>query len=111
MGIDIANNIKAVELLKVEILQDITDLFGDISAEADSETRIRIAEDAANLINMTYLLCSRLGVSYTEIVQRMCSKLRTGIEEQHILERRFGDLSTLLTQLGEDMEYYEKYEG
>ena len=39
MEIDIANNIKAVELLKVEILQNVTDLFGDLSAEAVSSQK------------------------------------------------------------------------
>ena len=38
LEIDIANNIKTVELLKVELLQKVTDLFGDISAETDCET-------------------------------------------------------------------------
>ncbi len=97
MEIDIANNIKAVELLKVEILQNLTDLFGDISAEADSETAQRIAEDGARLIGQTYLLCSRLGVDFAQIDESMCQMLRKGIDEDHLLERRFGDLKALLS--------------
>ena len=111
MKIDIANNIKAVELLKVEILQNVTDLFGDISAEADSETGKRISQDAARLICQTYLLCSRLGVSFDEINSDMSKMLRGGIEQRHILERRFGDLSLLLDRLEGGRDYYEKYEG
>lgn len=111
MKIDVANNIKAVELLKVEILQNVTDLFGDISAEADSETGKNISQDAARLICQTYLLCSRLGVSFDEIQSDMTDMLRGGIEQKHILERRFGDLSALLDSISGEREYYEKYQG
>lgn len=111
MEIDIANNIKAVELLKVEILQNVTDLFGDISAEADSETRERIARDAARLIGQTYLLCSRLGVEFDDIGDVLSSMLRREIKQRHILERRFGDLHTLLDCVEGRKDSYEKYEG
>ena len=108
MEIDIANNIKAVELLKVEILQNLTDLFGDISAEADSETSQRIAADGARLICQTYLLCSRLGVDFEQVDDAMCTMLRSGIEENHLLERRFGDLKALLACLEEKRRKYEQ---
>ncbi len=101
MGIDIANNIKAVELLKVETLQKLTDLFGDIAAEANGETTDRIAEDGAALICSVYLLCHRLGVDFTEMDTKMKAMLRTGMQEKHLLERRFGDLQTLLDCLEE----------
>ncbi len=109
MEIDVANNIKAVELLKVEVLQNVTELFGDIVAEADSETRDRIAEDAARLIAQTFLLSRRLGVEFNEIENEMCSMLREGITSEHILERRFGDLSALLGYLEAERNDYEKY--
>ena len=97
--IDIANNIKAVELMKIEILQDVTNLFGEISAEADSDTSRRIAAEAAKLVNMVYLLCNRLGVGQEEVQAAMIQQLQAGIREQHLLERRFGDLSSLLEKL------------
>lgn len=97
--IDIANNIKAVEMMKVEILQDITNLFADITAEADSDSACRLADDAARLINMTFLLCGRLGVDYNEIRLHMMKFLEEGISQQHIIEKRFGDLSNLLEKL------------
>ena len=108
MEIDIANNIKAVELLKVEILQNVTDLFGDISAEADKETREDLTEDTARLITKIYLLCSRLGLDYDDITDDMKAMLKEGIGSGHILERRFGDLSALLGCLAEEREVYEK---
>lgn len=99
MEIDVANTIKAVELLKVELLQNLTDLFGDLSAEADSETAERLSEDAARLICQTYLLCNRVGVEFSQIETKMKGMLKQGIREEHLLERRFGDLSALLACL------------
>lgn len=97
--IDIANNIKSVELLKVEIMQSLTDLYGDIAAEADFDTENKIADDAANVINLVYLLCKRLGVRYSDINMYMKKKLEKGICDKHNLEKRFGDLSELLNEI------------
>ncbi len=99
MEINIANNIKAIELIQVEILQNITDLYGDLVAEADSENRERLIQDGARLLIQTYLLCSRLGISPKEVEEEMTEMLKDGVEKQHLLERRFGDLSGLLKHL------------
>lgn len=97
--IDIANNIKSVELLKIEILQSLTNLYGDIAAEAEFDTESKIADDAANIINLVYLLCKRLGVKYNDINDYMKEKLKVGIRDKHNLEKRFGDLSELLREI------------
>ena len=93
--INIANNIKTVELLKVELMQKVTDLFGDISAETDSETLTRLTEDTAALINVACLLAARLGVDYDSIGDFMKAELKREIDSDHLIERRYGDLSRL----------------
>ncbi len=95
MEINIANNIKTVELLKVELLQKVTDLFGDISAETDSETLTRLTGDTAALINVACLLAARLGVDYESVADCMKAELRREIDAGHLIERRYGDLSRL----------------
>ncbi len=107
MEIDVANNIKAVELLKVELMQAITDLFGDISAEVDSENHIRLANDSASIMIITKLLCKRLGIADEAVNAAMCRKLKGGIDDNHPLEKRFGDLSRLLSEIREDNSYNE----
>lgn len=99
MEIDIASNIKTVELLKVELLQKVTDLFGDISAESDSETLSRLTADTANLLNITYVLASRLGVNFDDINEVMQSQLNTEIKDKHFIEKKYGDLSILKKDL------------
>ena len=99
MEIDIANNIKAVELLKVEIMQKLTDLMGDIAAEPDNETLTNLTEDSANLIALVYILAFRLGLDYDDINSMISAALRRGIADNHILEKRYGDLSRLLENI------------
>ncbi len=99
MEINIANNIKTVELLKVELLQKVTDLCGDIAAEIDSETLSRLTDDAANLISVAYVLAFRLGVDFDSIRDAMKLRLKDEIENGHFIERRYGDLSALYHKL------------
>ena len=99
LEIDIANNIKTIELLKVELMQKITDLFGDITAEADCETLARLTGDAAGIINIAYILAMRLGVDLDDINDVMWRKLKTEIDNNHYIERRYGDLSELMKRL------------
>ncbi len=100
LEINIANNIKTVELLKVELLQKVTDLFGDISAETDSETAARLADDAAALINIAFVMAARLGIDYESVGFAMGRKLKQEIDRGHFIERRYGDLSALLGYIG-----------
>lgn len=100
MKIDIANNIKTVELLKVELLQKVTDFFGDISAEPDCETMLHLTEDVANLINIAYVMALRLGLEFDDINEMMIKQLSAEIENNHLIEKRYGDLSSLKKALG-----------
>ncbi len=97
--IKIANNIRTVERLKCELLKSVSELFCDIGAEADSETNIRIADDAANVINLTYVLCRRLGIGFDEITDFMKAKLDRAIDEQQSIEKNYGDMSELRERL------------
>ncbi len=111
MEIDVANNIRSVELLKVELLDSIASFYGEIAAEACDETPMNIADSAAKIIVITKVLCRRLGVDFELINAAMCEKLKCEIANGHITERRFGDLSAVLREMGEESICNEKYEG
>lgn len=70
-NLDIASNIKAVELMKVELLQKVTDLYSHIYAEPDSESGERLAKDCAEICAITLGLGKRLGVGYDETLARL----------------------------------------
>lgn len=97
--IKIASNIKTVEMLKCELLKSVSELYCDINSDADSDINLRIADDAANIINITYVLCKRLGVEYDEVMRCMRAKLDRSIEEQHPIEKNFKDMSELRERL------------
>ena len=109
MDIDVANNIKAVELLKVELLENIANLYGEIAAEPSCDTSANLASHAADIIIITKILCRRLGVDAELINNEMRNKLICEIQNEHILERRFGDLSLILSEIGEENICNEKY--
>ena len=100
--IKIANNIKTVEMLKSELLKSVSALYEDIIAETDSETNFRIADDAANIINLTYILSRRLGADYDSVEMRMKAKLDRAIEEKHPIEKNYSDMSVLRERLWRD---------
>lgn len=101
MKIDIANNIKTVELLKVELMQKLTDFCGDIAAEPDCETLTNLTADAAGLINIAYVTAMRLGVEARDINEMMLKQLDAEIKNNHLIEKRYGDLSELRRTLSE----------
>ena len=105
--IKIANNIKTVELLKVELLKSVCGMFEDINAEADSETEKRLADDAADIINLTYVLARRLGVSYVTVMRYIKAKLERSIEQQHPIEKNYRDMASFLLEkeIAEGMKY------
>lgn len=101
LKIDIANNIKTVELLKVELMQKLTDFCGDIAAEPDCETLTNLTADAAGLINIAYITAMRLGVEAQDINEMMLKQLDAEIKNNHLIEKRYGDLSELRRALSE----------
>lgn len=98
--IEIAGNIKCIELLKVELLENVAGLFAEILSEGDSDVKKRISASGANIINLTYILAKRLGISYEEIQKSMIDGLKTGIENGHRIEKKYSDLSELLSKIG-----------
>lgn len=97
--VDIANNIKSLEILKIEILQNVTNLLGDILKEPNEESENEIVNDAANIITLVYLLSRRLGIDERVIMTKMKIKLQKSIDENHNLEKNFGDLTALLDSI------------
>ncbi len=97
--IKIASNIKTVEQLKTELIKNISVLYEDINAEADSETNNKLINDTANIINVAFVLAKRLGLDYDDVLSCMGAKLDKAIESNNPIEKDFGDMSELRKRL------------
>lgn len=93
-GSEITKNIKIIEWMKTEILMSIGDLFNLLfkGVKPLDET---LQDTLANIIMITYLLAKRLGINFKEIDYKVREKIKIGIDEDHSVERWYGDLSNL----------------
>jgi hypothetical protein len=88
----IAKSIKLIEWLKADLLASLSALFKAMVKGSEE----RILDALASLIITTYVLGRRLGISFARLDIKVESKLRQGIEDNHELERLYGDLTNLL---------------
>lgn len=97
-NVDITKNIKVIEWLKSEILSAVAALF-ELLVKGVNNSQDAILDVIANIILVTYLLGKRLGFTFEKIDQKLESKVRLGIVEEHKIENWYGDLSKLLDYL------------
>ncbi|MDB5083512.1 MAG: hypothetical protein JWN30_398 [Bacilli bacterium] len=88
---DIAKNIKLIEWLKVELLDNVSTLFRGFVRGSESV----LSDCLANIVISTYVLSRRLGVSIEDLDQQVVDKLQKSIETGHQSEEWYGDLTAL----------------
>ncbi|MEG6617249.1 MazG-like family protein [Peptococcaceae bacterium 1198_IL3148] len=88
----IAQNIKIIDWLKADLLASLSALFKAMVKGSEE----RILDALASLIITTYVLGRRLGISFSRLDIKINSKLRQSIEDDHQVERWYGDLTDLL---------------
>lgn len=93
-GSDITKNIKLIEWMKTELLMSISDLF-NLLFRGVKPLDEALQDTLANIIMITYLLAKRLGISFKEIDYKVKEKIKIGIDDEHSVERWYGDLSNL----------------
>lgn len=93
----IAKNIKVVEWLKADLITSVSALFKSMLRSSED----LVLDALASLVITCYVLGRRLGVNFNRLDLRVEAKLRQGIDEDHEVERWYGDLSTLLNYLVE----------
>ncbi len=92
-----AKNIKVVEWLKADLITSMSALFKSMLRNSED----LVLDALASLLITCYVLGRRLGVNFTRLDLRVEAKLRQGIDEEHEVEKWYGDLSTLLNYLVE----------
>ncbi|MBO2519032.1 MAG: hypothetical protein CW349_04940 [Firmicutes bacterium] len=93
----LARHVKTVEWLKAELVASVAALLR-ASLEGDGE---RMAESMATVIIVTAVLARRLGTDFDQLERRVVAQVRANLEEEHQLERWYGDFSALERYLWE----------
>jgi hypothetical protein len=88
---DIAKNIKLIEWLKTELLDNVSSLFRGFVKGSES----LLSECLANIVISAYLLAQRIGISFAQLDRRILEKLAYSKEAGHQLEEWYGELSQL----------------
>jgi hypothetical protein len=91
---EVSKNVKIIEWMKTEILLSVSDLF-NLLFKGIRPLDEAISDTLANIIMMTYLLAKRMGLTFTEVDSKVKEKIKIGIEEDHSVERWYGDLTNL----------------
>ncbi|SFI69694.1 MazG-like family protein [Thermoflavimicrobium dichotomicum] len=90
-GMQFAKNVKVIDWLKTEILDQIANLYKGLHYA----NRHFIIDSLSSLIVSVYILARRVGLSFRELDQAVIEKLREHKNEGHQLEEWYGDLSSL----------------
>lgn len=91
----IAKNIKVIEWLKADLITSVSALFKSMLRGSED----RLLDALSSLVITCYILGRRLGINFSRLDLKVEAKLRQGIDEDHEVERWYGDLSTLLNYL------------
>lgn len=93
----IAKNIKVIDRLKTDLITSVSALFQSMLKGSED----LLLDALASLLIICYVLGRRLGLNFPRLDLRVEARLRQGIEEDHELERWYGDLSALLSYMAD----------
>ncbi len=96
--LDIARNLRTVEWLKVELLGSLASLFKALTSSSEE----RILDALANIIVGSHILGKRLGIPFSRLGNKVENKIKANIEQEHEIEKWYGDFSALLHYLEND---------
>lgn len=88
----IAKNIKVIEWLKADLMASTSSLFKAMLRGSEE----RLLDALASIVMTCYILGRRLGINFSRLDLRVEAKLRQGIDDDHEVEKWYGDLSSLL---------------
>lgn len=94
-SLDVTRNLRIIENLKSELLEDIATLYRHLADPVLEDTRDVAADTLSEMIVIGYLLGKRLGVDYSTMDMHISKKIRLGLINENEIEKYFGDLSEL----------------
>lgn len=90
-GIHIAKNLKVLEWLKSEILDQVAGLYRYMMHGKYE----RAIDCLASLTVAVYVMARRIGFSFRDLESAVLKKLRENVRDGHQMEEWYGDLSAL----------------
>ncbi len=96
---NIANNLKAIEGIKSEILTEVANLYKTLADYDELADYGNVENTISTIIAMDYILAKHLGITHSTIDSRMCDLLTIAEERGHSLETEYRDMSELCKHL------------
>lgn len=93
--LDIARNIKALEMIKIELLDNLAALFKALLKGSSD----KIVDILALIIINCFLLAKRMGLNFGRLDIQIYDRTKTLLKEGHNLEEWYGDISALKAYL------------
>lgn len=98
--IDITRNIRIIENIKAELLEEVANMYKVLSQGVIQEAQDVISESMAQMILNTYILGKRLGVQPQYIDKKLKEKIGESIKQNIEVEKYYKDISDI-------KEYFE----
>ncbi len=92
---NIANNLKAIEGIKSDILSEVASLYKKLADYDELSDYGSVESSISTIIAMDYILARHLGIAYNTVDARICELLGMAEESSHPLELEFSDMSEL----------------
>ena len=89
---NVASNAKMIEVLKAEFVGEAADV---LRVTLSPNARGELIDTLGGTVLLAYVLARRCGVSFDEIDADVQSKIQAAIDDDHKLEKIYGDLSLL----------------
>ena len=93
--LSIAANVKAIDLIKSEILSEVARLYENLADFDNTDIYNNISNGIATIAAMDYILARRLGFSYEDIDKKIVELASIAEKNNHELEIAFSDMSDL----------------
>ncbi len=98
--LNISANLKAVDTIKSEVLFEIANLYRTLSEYGDVSNEKKVIESISTIISTGYILARRLGLSFSDVDDKITEFLDMAVAEDHEFELQFSDMSELKHYIG-----------
>lgn len=92
---NIANNLKAIEGIKSDILSEVANLYKALADYDELADYTNVENSIATIVAMDYILAKHLGIAHSTLDSRICELLQIAEDNGHSLETEFRDMSDL----------------